>query len=234
MRGVEDATRFTKVDGCLQSHSLVFQSRMVRSTNCCGGIRRAQMLLSVGQQPSGEVWANGASVNPAISGDSLYVAFSSRATNLSTTDTNATDDIFTHTWVDASTRTQCDTKKQTKTLPFPLPWARIPAPPATDYDERCQDDSRRATRIRPRTGRRRHSSTRSSTRSKHFPGRRPPHSFVRTVWQCPHLFHKGRLEWLGISTHLRQARLECVHQREGGTRIRRAAGYTASRQRLNI
>jgi hypothetical protein len=119
MRGVEDATRFTKVDGCLQSHSLVFQSRMVRSTNCCGGIRRAQMLLSVGQQPSGEVWANGASVNPAISGDSLYVAFSSRATNLSTTDTNATDDIFTHTWVDASTRTQCDTKKTDQDASLP-------------------------------------------------------------------------------------------------------------------
>jgi Tol biopolymer transport system component len=56
-------------------------------------------LLSVGQTDSGEVWGNGKSYQPAISGDNLFVAFSSRATNLSTWDTNGRDDIFTHTWV---------------------------------------------------------------------------------------------------------------------------------------
>lgn len=67
--------------------------------------------LSVGQD---DVWANAAATqNPAISGDGLYVAYQSRATNLigvasdgTVLDTNGTDDIFTHLWVDS--RTKCD------------------------------------------------------------------------------------------------------------------------------
>jgi TolB protein len=97
-------------------------------------------LLSVGQTDSGEVWGNGKSFQPAISGDNLFVAFSSRATNLSIWDTNGWEDIFTHTWVDPLTRGQCDTEKRSIPLPAPLWFIRLPAPPATDYDRKCQDD----------------------------------------------------------------------------------------------
>jgi hypothetical protein len=75
---------------------------------------------------------------PAISGDGLYVAYYSRSTNLITLDSNATDDIFTHFWVDEF-RTQCDTKRRSKPLPVPLPFGRVPAPPKPDYDRKCQD-----------------------------------------------------------------------------------------------
>lgn len=91
--------------------------------------------LSVGPD---DVWANGSSSWPAISGDGLYVAYYSRATNLITLNSNATDDIFTHFWVDEF-RTQCDTKRRSKPLPVPLPFGRVPAPPKPDYDRKCQD-----------------------------------------------------------------------------------------------
>jgi len=97
-------------------------------------------LLSVGQTDSGEVWGNGKSYQPAISGDNLFVAFSSRATNLSIWDTNGREDIFTHTWVDPLTRGQCDTEKRSIPLPAPLWFIPSPAPPATDFDRKCQDD----------------------------------------------------------------------------------------------
>jgi len=105
-------------------------------------------LLSVGQQEAGEVWANGASIDPAMSGDGLYVAFSSRATNLSATDTNLADDVFTHTWVDPSTRTRCKTQRQTRPLPVPL-WFSPPAPNKPNFDRRCQDDLPKISRTDP-------------------------------------------------------------------------------------
>jgi hypothetical protein len=97
-------------------------------------------LLSVGQTDSGEVWGNGKSFQPAISGDNLFVAFSSRATNLSIWDTNGREDIFTHTWVDPLTREQCDTEKQSIPLSAPLEFIPVPAPPKPNYDRKCQDD----------------------------------------------------------------------------------------------
>lgn len=91
--------------------------------------------LSVGPN---DVWANGKSYEPVISGDGLYVAYASRATNLITLDSNATDDIFTHFWADPG-RTQCDTQRRSKPIPVPLPFARLPSPPKPDYDRKCQD-----------------------------------------------------------------------------------------------
>lgn len=93
--------------------------------------------LSVGPN---DVWANGGSYDPAISGDGLYVAYTSRATNLITLDSNATDDIFTHLWVDEF-RTQCDTKRRSEPKPVPIPWAPMTPGGGTksDYERKCQD-----------------------------------------------------------------------------------------------
>ncbi len=56
---------------------------------------RETRLVSVPSTPSA-LQADGASFNPAISGDGRYVAFSSDATNLVAGDTNASPDVFVH------------------------------------------------------------------------------------------------------------------------------------------
>jgi Tol biopolymer transport system component len=50
-----------------------------------------------------EVEGNSNSFSPSISGDGLYVAFASRASNLVVDDTNGSDDIFVHDTVTATT-----------------------------------------------------------------------------------------------------------------------------------
>jgi hypothetical protein len=100
--------------------------------------------LSVGP---GDVWANGWSDEVAISGDGLYVAYHSNATNLMGVDafggyldTNGFGDVFTHFWLDPG-RTQCHTKRRSEPRPVPIPWA--PMTPGggskPDYDRKCQD-----------------------------------------------------------------------------------------------
>lgn len=59
------------------------------------------MRVSVGRSGAEADWY---SSNPAISADSLYVAFTSRATNLVATDTNGKPDVFVREWVDSVTR----------------------------------------------------------------------------------------------------------------------------------
>jgi Tol biopolymer transport system component len=145
-------------------------------------------LLSVGQTDSGEVWGNGKSYQPAISGDNLFVAFSSRATNLSTWDTNGWDDIFTHTWVDPLTRGQCDTEKRSKPFPVPFPFVRVPIPPKPDYDKKCQDDiptSRRTDPLPNTTEAQRYDPVDSFNVSRSYQGTSPVYLRKGNTWKAP-------------------------------------------------
>jgi hypothetical protein len=96
--------------------------------------------ISVGPE---DVWPNGNSTRPAISGDSVFVAYESAATNLvEPNDTLQISDVFTHEWVDAlgRPRTQCETKKKSETKTVMAPYAPSGPPlPKPPYDEDCQD-----------------------------------------------------------------------------------------------